>query len=294
MAPLSENDQNLIDYAYDGNLQQVHELLRTGDTAILQRNADRAPALWEASAKGRVEDVHVLLQNDHIDVNFRHPAAGGATALWIASHNGRVKVVRALLQDDRVNVHLPAIDGVTALDVARKKGHVDVVSLLVAHSLGVLLAVEETQLEEADDPLRSTSTAQPQGRNEGTPRTIVVNERRAAPPHRVVEALDEEMRENVEVHVTERDVLSGRGGRGNNHEGNRHYLQIVAEYASRYRESDDNELKNCISEAIVNDILMQGGRFLNKENGVHSWRVMEFEKANQKVKQALRDARVNA
>ena len=82
---------------------------------------------------GRVDDVHELLQNDHIDVNFRHPT-GGATPLWIASHNGRVKVVRALLQDDRVNVHLPAIDGVTALDVARKKGHFDVVSLLMAQS----------------------------------------------------------------------------------------------------------------------------------------------------------------
>ena len=286
---MNAKDQNLIQYAYEGNLPEVHKLLGTGANVNAQRNTDGATSLWVASAMGHVEVVRALIQrNNPVDLNLHQ--YNGATALWIASHNAHVEVVRALLQDDRVDVNLHAIDGVTALDVAFNKGHFDVVSLFMAHTAGVVV-VEETQLEEADVPHRSTYTAQPHDRNERTPRTINANERTAAPPHRVGEVLlDEEVRENVEVHVTDNDVLGGRGGRVYRHPGNIRYLGIVAEYAIRYRECGGDNLQNIISETIVNNIFEQGGRFLRWEAGAQSWRVMTLHETHVKVKAALRDA----
>jgi hypothetical protein len=104
----------------------------------------------------------------------------------------------------------------------------------------------------------------------------------------VIAECTSDVRENVDAYVTERDVLSGGGGRGHNHEGNRRYRKIITEYASRYRDRYDHEHNNFISEAIVNGILAQGGRFLRTETGGRSWRVMEFREAKSYVRQALR------
>ena len=57
----------------------------------------------------------------------------------------------------------------------------------------------------------------------------------------------------------------------------------------KYMAADDMEVKRAIIEVIVKDIHKQGGRFLEREQGAHSWKVMEFDEARKQISQALRE-----
>ena len=141
--PLSDHDHCLIYFAYDGNFQEVRDLLRAGANVNAQDDNDGVTALFIASQFGHVEVVRVLLGENNLDVNLQCP--DGATALYIASQEGHVEVVRELLQHNQVDVNLQFTNGFTALDIALQQEHADVVLLLIEHK------EEETSRLEKED-----------------------------------------------------------------------------------------------------------------------------------------------
>jgi ankyrin repeat protein len=122
------NDQNLIHYAYHGNLNKVHDLLRAGANVNAQQD-DGVTALWIASQQGYADVVRALVDHNKVEVNLR--GKNGETALWRASCNGHVDVVRVLLQKDEVDVDHQCYVGVAALWMASWKGYHKVVEVLL-------------------------------------------------------------------------------------------------------------------------------------------------------------------
>jgi hypothetical protein len=115
----------------EGHLEVVRELLQHNEVDVNLTRDTGATALYTASQNGHVDIVHALLQHGKVDVNrWFHT---GSTALYVACQNGHVKVVRALLQHDKVDVNLQCYDGSTAFDVARTKKNHDIVRLLKEH-----------------------------------------------------------------------------------------------------------------------------------------------------------------
>ncbi|KAI2492671.1 serine/threonine kinase [Fragilaria crotonensis] len=131
--PSSANDRKLINSAFDGNLQEVRDLLRAGANVNAQRTDIGVTALYVASEFGHVEVVRALLQNNKVDVNLRR-TDDGTTALYVASQNGQLEVVRELLRNNKVDVNLQHTCGSTALYMASQNGHVEVVRELLQNN----------------------------------------------------------------------------------------------------------------------------------------------------------------
>jgi hypothetical protein len=94
-----------------------------------------------------------------------------------------------------------------------------------------------------------------------------------------------QMLENSTIRVN--DVLSGRGGATNNHEGNRRYRTIVADHQSEYLAAKKKE-KVVISRKIVALVHADAGRFLRRDaSGV--WVQVPDKRAIEKTSQALRE-----
>mmetsp|Transcript_4051 Transcript_4051/g.6147 ORF Transcript_4051/g.6147 Transcript_4051/m.6147 type:complete len:254 (+) Transcript_4051:208-969(+) len=92
--------------------------------------------------------------------------------------------------------------------------------------------------------------------------------------------------------ITERDVLCGRGGLTNHHEGNRRFRSVVASHQGEYRTARKHD-KADIARRIVALIRDQGGRFLKsvqgKAAGGGHWVEIGDKKAREKTSQALRE-----
>lgn len=98
-----------------------------------------------------------------------------------------------------------------------------------------------------------------------------------------------EPEQKVYVHVNDRDVLLGRGGRTNNHPGNKKYLQIKDEVQVRYLKADKNE-KTAISQELVDIVHNWGGRFLKLDDGTEDkWFEVPNIIARKKASQSLRE-----
>ena len=83
------------------------------------------------------------------------------------------------------------------------------------------------------------------------------------------------------------DVLLGRGGATNNHEGNCRYRTIVADFQNEYLVARKKE-KVVISRKIVAAVHANGGRFLKRDSsGV--WVEVPDKRATEKTSQALRE-----
>lgn len=83
------------------------------------------------------------------------------------------------------------------------------------------------------------------------------------------------------------DVLLGRGGATNNHEGNKRYRTIVQDHQSEYLNSRKKS-KVSIAQKIVMKVYSNGGRFLKREaSGI--WAEVPFKRATEKTSQALRE-----
>lgn len=94
---------------------------------------------------------------------------------------------------------------------------------------------------------------------------------------------------NVIVNAHDHDVLYGRGGNTNHHQGNKRFRDMVKYNKERYYKSPKKD-KNKVAMEIVETIRLQkpSGRFLEKdENGF--WQDVGDKKAIQKTCQALRD-----
>lgn len=92
--------------------------------------------------------------------------------------------------------------------------------------------------------------------------------------------------------ITEHDVLCGRGGLTNHHEGNRRFRSIVADHQGEYRVARKHDKAN-IARRIVGIIREEGGRFLKsaegKAAGGGQWVEIGDQKAREKTSQALRE-----
>lgn len=87
------------------------------------------------------------------------------------------------------------------------------------------------------------------------------------------------------------DVIGGRGGGSNHHEGNKRYWRRILLERPGYKQlgKHDNVAKNEISEAIYMYILSTGGRFLQFDPKTQKWFNIPKKISLDKIKQALRD-----
>jgi len=88
---------------------------------------------------------------------------------------------------------------------------------------------------------------------------------------------------------SENDVLSGRGGKINDHYGNRQFRAIVKEFKERYNLTDKKNSKASIAREVVGQITALGGRFLRKDPASGYWIDEDESNAMKKTSQALRE-----
>jgi len=78
------------------------------------------------------------------------------------------------------------------------------------------------------------------------------------------------------------DVLLGRGGKINAHEGNVKFRELVSSRKPQYRTSSKVE-KTKISKEIVNMVLSRGGRFLVEVSGSDVWEEVGLDRAKKEM-----------
>ena len=121
-----------------------------------------------------------------------------------------------------------------------------------------------------------TPPAQPQRRDDTGSNTAPSTPPPAVPSSEIIPDSD----------ISDKDVLSGRGGGTNNHPGNKEFRSLVDQYRSEYVLSK-KWAKREIARNIVASIRSNGGRFLKKEG--YGWRDIGDQKAGEKTSQALRE-----
>jgi len=95
--------------------------------------------------------------------------------------------------------------------------------------------------------------------------------------------------QDVVGQISEHDVLCGRGGETNHHQGNIHYRNLVKAFQPLYIASKRRE-KPRIAQCIVFTVRKQGGRFLKRTDARSStWADVGNTKAREKTSQALRE-----
>mmetsp|Transcript_4928 Transcript_4928/g.10112 ORF Transcript_4928/g.10112 Transcript_4928/m.10112 type:complete len:329 (+) Transcript_4928:90-1076(+) len=88
--------------------------------------------------------------------------------------------------------------------------------------------------------------------------------------------------------IAKNDVLLGRGGRSNNHHGNKRYLALKDSMQDRYLNSD-KATKKALSQDLVHTVQEQwGGRFLKLDKSGR-WYEVDNETARKKCSQSLRE-----
>ena len=92
------------------------------------------------------------------------------------------------------------------------------------------------------------------------------------------------------VTISSKDVLMGRGGRSNHHDGNEAYRKRILDLQRTYKGLSRDE-KTQMSKDVVKWVCRRGGKFLQKEGTgpTAKWYVVTSETARQKVSQALRE-----
>jgi len=87
------------------------------------------------------------------------------------------------------------------------------------------------------------------------------------------------------------DVLFGRGGKINNHPGNKAFRKLISQFKEVRLLAKDNKEKRFIIDEVIAVIenLSPPGRFLNKNSSTGLWYDVGYEKAKEKVSQGLRE-----
>ena len=91
--------------------------------------------------------------------------------------------------------------------------------------------------------------------------------------------------------VLETDVLCGRGGKTNNHGGNKRYRQVIDDMKVMYKSTQDKGLKTDLSRAIVEHVYSYGGRFVKRDEKMDRYYVLPKSEARLKTSQALRESK---
>lgn len=89
-------------------------------------------------------------------------------------------------------------------------------------------------------------------------------------------------------HINDNDVLFGRGGATNNHNGNKKFRVIVTDHQPEYLGARKKD-KAVISKRIVRRVREKGGRFLRRDESSGLWIEVGDKKASEKTSQALRE-----
>lgn len=97
-----------------------------------------------------------------------------------------------------------------------------------------------------------------------------------------------EARATSEMGVGPNDVLLGRGGATNSHDGNRKFRTVVAKHQQEYLKARKRE-KVGIARRIVAIIHNNGGRFLKRTDNAQNWVEVTEKRAQEKTSQALRE-----
>lgn len=84
------------------------------------------------------------------------------------------------------------------------------------------------------------------------------------------------------------DVLCGRGGATNNHDGNRRFRSTVSDHQAEYLGARKKD-KALIAHRIVRIIRERGGQFLRRDEASGQWVDVGDKKAAEKTSQALRE-----
>ena len=91
--------------------------------------------------------------------------------------------------------------------------------------------------------------------------------------------------------IQPKDVLFGRGGATNNHEGNRNFRKLVADHQPIYLMARKRD-KRDIAQRIVSLVRSVGGRFLKRDesnSNSENWIDVGDKRACEKTSQALRE-----
>jgi hypothetical protein len=94
--------------------------------------------------------------------------------------------------------------------------------------------------------------------------------------------------EYSQLEPAENDVLCGRGGATNCHEGNVRFRAVIADHQKEYLEAKKRD-KAGIARQIVEIIQSRGGRFLRKNDSTGLWETITNQKATEKTSQGLRE-----
>jgi hypothetical protein len=94
-----------------------------------------------------------------------------------------------------------------------------------------------------------------------------------------------------ESQIQPMDVLCGRGGRSNNHPGNKHYRSLISDMREKYRGIHGKKDKTGLGYAIVDYIQANGGRFLKQDKATGKYIVLNKAEARRKTSQALRETK---
>ena len=94
----------------------------------------------------------------------------------------------------------------------------------------------------------------------------------------------------MEEDILETDILCGRGGKSNNHDGNKRYRRIIGDFRQQYRGTSTKNDKTALSRRIVENVNRDGVRFL-KMNNMDQWVVLTMGEARGKIAQALRETK---
>jgi ankyrin repeat protein len=128
-SPLSAAEQELMQAAFDGSLDDARRLITSG-IAVDATDVEKRTSLMWASFNGHAQVVGFLLDSGAA-VNARD--ASGRTALLYASSGPYAETV-ALLLDKGADVNVQGtLEGFTALMTAAAEGQLQVVRLLLDH-----------------------------------------------------------------------------------------------------------------------------------------------------------------
>jgi hypothetical protein len=94
--------------------------------------------------------------------------------------------------------------------------------------------------------------------------------------------------DNHQYEPTYDDVLCGRGGATNCHEGNVRFRAVISDHQEEYLAAKKKD-KAGIARQIVEIIQSRGGRFLRKNDSTSLWEPITDKKATEKTSQGLRE-----
>ena len=90
---------------------------------------------------------------------------------------------------------------------------------------------------------------------------------------------------------TDRDILCEKGGRANQHAGNRVFLRLVQRNKENYQQIAHNKAaKDMVIQSILLALQRNGARFRQRcDDGSGNWTTVSWERSYTKVRQALRE-----